>query len=52
MRTESGQVSYTSNITDNVPGTAYRFAIAAQDCTPNLSTMVTADISLSPAGVP
>lgn len=52
VRTESGQTSYTSNITDNVPGTAYRFAIAAQDCTPNLSTMVTADITLSPAGVP
>ena len=52
LLTESGQTSYTSNITDNIPGTAYRFAIAAQDCTPNLSTMVTADITLSPAGAP
>lgn len=52
VRTEPGQASYTSAITDNSPGTAYRFAVASQDCTPNLSTLVTADITLSSAGAP
>jgi type II secretory pathway pseudopilin PulG len=52
VRTEPGQATYTSAVTDNIPGTAYRYAVAAQDCTPNLSTMVTADITLSPAGAP
>jgi prepilin-type N-terminal cleavage/methylation domain-containing protein len=52
VRTETGQANYTSLVTDNVPGTSYRYAVAAQDCTPNLSTMVTADITLSAAGGP
>lgn len=52
VRSEPGQANYTSSITDNAPGIAYRFGVAAQDCTPNLSTMVTAEITLSPAGAP
>ena len=52
VRTEPGQASYTSAVTDNTPGVSYRFGVAAQDCTPNLSTMVTAEITLSAAGGP
>ena len=52
VRTEASQASYSSMITDNTPGTSYRYAVASQDCTPNLSTLVTADITLSPAGAP
>lgn len=52
VRTEPGQASYSSLVTDNTPGTAYQFAVAAQDCTPNLSSLVTTDITLSPAGAP
>jgi prepilin-type N-terminal cleavage/methylation domain-containing protein len=31
-----------------LPGTAYQYAVAAQDCTPSLSTMATATPALSP----
>jgi hypothetical protein len=52
VRTEPGQASYTSVVTDNIPGTTYRFGVAAQDCTPNMSTIVTAEITLTPVGGP
>jgi hypothetical protein len=31
-----------------IPGTAYQYAVAAQDCTPSLSTMSTATPPLTP----
>jgi len=47
VRAEAGTPTYTSAILDNLPGTAYVFGIAAQDCTPNLSTTLTSNITTS-----
>ncbi len=37
----SGNAPYLFSDTDVVPGTAYEYAVAAQDCTPNLSSRST-----------
>ena len=35
----AGESTYTYQDADVEPGTSYRYAIAAQDCTPTLSSM-------------
>jgi prepilin-type N-terminal cleavage/methylation domain-containing protein len=47
VRTESDTVTYTTEVTDNDPGESYIFGIAAQDCTPAFSTILTTTITLS-----
>ncbi len=47
VRVVSGQSSYTVQISDNVPGTAYTFGVEAQDCTPSVSTVTTHNITVS-----
>lgn len=49
VRAEAAQPTYTSTILDNLPGTAYVFGVAAQDCTPNLSTTLTSTVTTSTA---
>ncbi|MES2123965.1 MAG: hypothetical protein V4503_04670 [Gemmatimonadota bacterium] len=48
VRAEAGKASYTAQISDNEPGTAYTFGIAAQDCTPAQSTIRTLNVTPSP----
>lgn len=48
VRSEDGRATYTAQISDNVPGTAYTFGIAAQDCTPAQSTIRTLNVTPSP----
>jgi prepilin-type N-terminal cleavage/methylation domain-containing protein len=47
VRVVSGQSSYTVQISDNVPGTAYTFGVEAQDCTPSVSTITMHNITAS-----
>jgi type II secretory pathway pseudopilin PulG len=49
VRAETGVTSYTTEISGNEPGTAYMFAVAAQDCTPAQSTLTTASLTTSVA---
>lgn len=49
VKAEPGQVSYTTEISDNTPGTAYIFGIAAQDCTPAFSTISSLALTTSVA---
>jgi type II secretory pathway pseudopilin PulG len=44
---ESGTATYTTEFTDQVPGSSYVFGIAAQDCTPALSSMSTATVTVA-----
>lgn len=48
VRAETGRTSYTLEISDNTPGTAYTFGIASQDCTPTQSTIRTLNVTPSP----
>lgn len=48
IRAEDGKLTYTAQISDNTPGTAYTFGIASQDCTPSQSTIRTLNITPSP----
>ncbi|HEY4099858.1 MAG TPA: prepilin-type N-terminal cleavage/methylation domain-containing protein [Gemmatimonadales bacterium] len=41
------QTSYTEEISDNVPGTAYTYGISAQDCTPSESTITVLNVTAS-----
>lgn len=47
VRAESGLASYTAEISGNLPGTAYTFAVAAQDCTPAQSPLATTTLTTS-----
>lgn len=49
VRAESGMNSYSTEISGNLPGTAYTFAVAAQDCTPAQSTLSTISLTTSVA---
>jgi len=49
VRVVSGQATYTVQIADNVPGTAYTFGVEAQDCTPSVSTITSHNITASTA---
>ncbi len=49
VRAEAGKTSYMVEIGDNLPGTAYTFGIAAQDCTPSQSTIRTLNVTSSTA---
>lgn len=44
----NGSASYTVSISDNVPGTAYTFGIASQDCTPSMSDFRLLNITPTP----
>lgn len=48
VRAEAATTSYTMEISDNTPGTAYTFGILAQDCTPAQSTIRTLNVTPSP----
>lgn len=47
VRAETGLASYTAEISGNLPGTAYTFAVAAQDCTPAQSPLATTTLTTS-----
>ncbi|HRP07385.1 MAG TPA: hypothetical protein PLL69_02760, partial [Gemmatimonadales bacterium] len=47
VRAEAGTVTYTTTITDNIPGTTYVYGIDAQDCTPTFSSRVTSSVTMS-----
>ncbi len=47
IRAETGTSTYTAEILDHVPGEMYTFGIAAQDCTPNLSSIPTATVTIA-----
>lgn len=47
LRATAGQASYSVEISNNEPGTAYTFGIAAQDCTPSQSTFRTLNVTPS-----
>lgn len=47
VRSERDTVTYTSIINDNTPGETYIFGVAAQDCTPAFSSVVTTNITFS-----
>ena len=47
VRSERDTVTYTTTINDNTPGESYIFGVAAQDCTPAFSSIVTATITFS-----
>jgi type II secretory pathway pseudopilin PulG len=47
LRAESGQATYSAEISGNIPGTSYTFGVAAQDCTPAMSSMTTANHTMS-----
>lgn len=38
--------SYTTDVLDQTPGLTYVFGIASQDCTPNLSSIVTSTVTI------
>ena len=44
---DAGLVNYSSDFTDQVPGSSYVFGIAAQDCTPSLSSVSTATVTVA-----
>jgi hypothetical protein len=44
---EPDLVNYSSDFTDQVPGQSYLFGIAAQDCTPGLSSVSTAAVTVA-----
>jgi type II secretory pathway pseudopilin PulG len=44
---ETDRDTYTTDITDQVPGLSYTFGIAAQDCTPALSSISTAAVTVA-----
>lgn len=44
---EADLATYTSEFTDQVPGLSYTFGIAAQDCTPSMSSVSTASVNVS-----
>lgn len=44
---EADLVDYTSEFTDQIPGSSYIFGIAAQDCTPSMSSVSTASVNVS-----
>lgn len=48
VKAVANQASYTVSISDNVPGTAYTFGIASQDCTPAMSTFQLLNITPTP----
>jgi hypothetical protein len=47
VRSEQNKASYEVEISDNVPGTAYTFGIAAQDCTPSQSSIRSLNVTPS-----
>lgn len=47
VRSEPNKATYTSDVLDNVIGSTYIFGIAAQDCTPNFSTIRTATVTVT-----
>lgn len=47
VRAERDTASYSTSINDNTPGAAYLFAVAAQDCTPSFSALVTATLTFT-----
>jgi hypothetical protein len=49
IRAEAGRSSYTVMLSDNLPGTAYTFGIAAEDCTPSQSPLRTITVTTSVA---
>jgi hypothetical protein len=44
---EADAITYTSVFTDQVPGSSYVFGIASQDCTPAMSSISTASVSVA-----
>jgi hypothetical protein len=44
---QAGEINYTTEFTDQVPGQSYVFGIAAQDCTPSLSSISTATVTVA-----
>lgn len=48
VRRVPAQASYTVQISGNQPGMAYTFGVAAQDCTPNESSITTQNVTASP----
>lgn len=49
VRPEAGFASYTTNISGHLFSTAYTFGVAAQDCTPEESTIRTTSLTTSAA---
>lgn len=47
MAAQADEVNYTTEFTDQVPGSSYIFGIAAQDCTPSLSSISTATVNVA-----
>ncbi|HEX3927276.1 MAG TPA: fibronectin type III domain-containing protein, partial [Gemmatimonadales bacterium] len=47
VRTTAGNGTYSTQISDNIPGTAYTFGVSAQDCTPSESTVTTRNVTAS-----
>ena len=48
IKRTANQATYTQLITGNVIGTGYTFGVAAQDCTPNESSITTVNVTPSP----
>ncbi len=48
MRAVAGTASYSVAIAGNAANTAFTYGVAAQDCTPNLSTVSTVNLTISP----
>jgi hypothetical protein len=44
---EADAATYTTVFTDQVPGSSYVFGIAAQDCTPAMSSISTASVNVA-----
>lgn len=44
---EPSTATYSTTIVDQTPGLTYVFGIAAQDCTPSLSSMVTTSVAIA-----
>jgi hypothetical protein len=44
---EADAATYTTVFTDQVPGSSYVFGIAAQDCTPTMSSISTASVNVA-----
>lgn len=47
VRAERDTTAYLTTVTDHTPGESYVFGIAAQDCTPNFSTIPTTSITFT-----
>lgn len=45
---EQNKNDYLTDVLDQVPGETYIFGVAAQDCTPSLSSMLTATVTVAP----